>query len=67
MFMTISQILNFLDSPKTQKSKYPESKTFFLQFKNSLSLYIKGYNVARNGFLTVLSVTYHLTFNHFTI
>ena len=35
----MSQILKLEDSRKTQKSKYPENETFFLQIKNQ---YIKN-------------------------
>ena len=34
--MMTSQILQFMDFRKTQKSKYLENETLFLQIKNSL-------------------------------
>ena len=33
MFVMTSQFLKFVDSPKTQKSKYPENEIFFSSYK----------------------------------
>ena len=46
--MTTSQILKFVDFTKTQKSWCLENKLLFAK-KNYL--YIKGYFIARNGFV----------------
>ena len=53
MSMMTSQILRFVDFTKTQKSRYLESKTFFLQIKNSLITHqhIKDYFMTKNTFL----------------
>ena len=48
--MMTSQILKFVDSPKTQKTKYFGEKIFFLHIFIH-SLFIKGYNFPKNGFL----------------
>ena len=45
-----SKSLKFTDSPKTQKSKYLELKTFFSSNKKNQSC-IKGFNMAKNSFL----------------
>ena len=38
--MMTSQILKFMDSPKTKKSKYLEEETsFFLEVKNSFIIF----------------------------
>ena len=52
--MMTSQILKSVDFTKTQKSRYLENETFFLQIK---TLCIKGYFMARNSF--VAEVTFN--------
>ena len=50
MSLMTSQILKFVNFTETQKSRYLEKKTFFLQvkkFNNYIS--IKGYFIAKNN------------------
>ena len=50
MPLMTSQILKFVNFTETQKSRYLEKKTFFLQvkkFNNYIS--IKGYFIAKNN------------------
>ena len=53
-----SQILKSVDFIKTQKSRYLENKTFFLQIKNSLIIktLIKGYFIAKNSFVAEVTL-----------
>ena len=51
MAMMMSQILKFVDFTKTQKSRYLENKTFFLQIKKNHLLHVKGYFIAKNSFV----------------
>ena len=51
MSLLTSQILKFADSFKTQKCKYLENETYFLQIKKNHSLYIKCCNMSKNKFL----------------
>ena len=46
MDIITSQILKFMDSPKTQKSKYTENGIFSLRIKVQ-SLYTNWYNMAK--------------------
>ena len=39
-----SEILKFVDSPKTQESKYPENENFFLKIKKFMQ---NGYNIEK--------------------
>ena len=50
--MMTAQILKSVDFTKTQKSRYLENETFFLQMKN---LIIQGYFMAKNT--SVVEVT----------
>ena len=57
MFMMTSQILEFADSWKTQKSKYLKNKTqFFRLVKKFTSCTSKGYIIAKNSFLAKVTI-----------
>ena len=51
IFMMALQILKYVDFTKTQKSRYFENKTFFLQIKK-----FKGYFMAKNSFVAFCRV-----------
>ena len=51
MSMLTSQILKFLDSPKTQKSKYLKNKILFF-FKENKIMHYKCKATAKNNFLS---------------
>ena len=56
MSLMTSQILKFVNFTETQKSRYLEKKTFFLQvkkFNNYIS--IKGYFIAKNNLVPEVS------------
>ena len=55
MFLKTSQILKYVDFTKTQKSRYLENETFFLQIKKFLS-YISRANLKKKSF--VVEVTF---------
>ena len=57
--MMTSQILQFMDFTKTQKSKYLQNEIFILQIKKSHYLHIKDYVMAKNTF--VAEVTFNWT------
>lgn len=47
-----SKMLKFMNSQKTQKSKYFDNDIFlYRQIKKFHSLYIKDYNIGKNSFL----------------
>ena len=50
MSMMTSQILQFVDFTKTQKSKYLQNESFFLQIKKSLITH-QGLNYGKNTFV----------------
>ena len=58
-----SQILKFVNSPKTQKTKYLKNKTLSVQIKKNNLLNIKGYDLAKNSFLA--EVTFNKNSNRF--
>ena len=47
MYITMPQIIKFTDSSKTQKSRYFENQTLFLQITKNYFLNVKGYNTAK--------------------
>ena len=49
--MMTSQILKSLSLTKTQKPRYLKNETFFLQYEKNQELHIKGYFIAKNGFV----------------
>ena len=46
-----SQILKSVDFTKTQKSRYLENETFFLQIKNALITYQSYFMAKKNSFV----------------
>ena len=56
MSVMTSQISNFMDLSKAQKSKDIGNKIFFLQMKKPI--FIKNYNLVKNNFVA------ELTFKH---
>ena len=57
--MMTSQILQFMDFIKTQKSEYLQNEIFFLQIEKNHYLHIKDYVMAKNTF--VAEVTFNWT------
>ena len=51
--MMTPQILKFIDSPKTQKSKYLKKRNIFSS--NEKKSFIKGYNMPEKYFLVEVS------------
>ena len=49
--MMMSQILKSVDFTKTQKSRYLENKTFFLQIKKILLITLQGLLFDENSFV----------------
>ena len=55
--MMMSQIFQFVDVTTTEKSKYLENKTFFLQIRKSLITHQGAYFISKNTF--VAEVTFN--------